>query len=214
MSNNEADIIDQIDEVTEPGPDAATWTSEPEAGDAGWMEPEPGKMHALMLWQDGAEIVEINCDDPSSDITELVGDPVAERMPLLTGLTAWVGDNSLTGPPNPGATGFLDELLRDAISGDYAVSDADRDRVTELLAHPDKAPIVHGPCLVTGTDDSGDRAGPLNDAFRHWFARYIQTGVQQRAEEAERVRQALAGLGLNVVAVGVNAIASIAIVRP
>jgi hypothetical protein len=193
VNDDPADIIRQIDEAIQPGPDAATWTPQAGPEGSGWACSDPGTMLAVLLGTDGTEVVEIDRHEPGDDIAKLVGDPLVDRMSHLTGLDFWVGDSSQGNCSfNQCASAFLLKLLRDAVSGDYAVNDDDRDHIKKLLDSKQWAPVVHGPCLITGVDQS--RPGPLPETFRRWFDKLV-SAVSER--QAELVRTVLDQLGIS-----------------
>jgi hypothetical protein len=196
--NNDRDIIAEIDEAIQHGPDAATWNAQPTSDADPWVKWDavPGKMTALLLAMEGLEAVEISRDNPGEDIAKFVGDPLFGRMRHIGGVDFWVGNNSeRTSTVNEGATKFLGDLLSDVVSGDYAASDVVRAHVQQLLASPQGAPVIHGPCLLTGVDEVGTHPGPLDESFRAWLRKTLYQ-VAQRRFEREIVRAALAQLGI------------------
>jgi hypothetical protein len=179
--HNGQDIIDQIDSLTEPGRDAATWTRTGAHETHEWNTPSPGNMTAILLDTVGSTPIEISLADPVEDIARLVGDPIPTRIRHLSGVDFWIGDNSQnTAPINNGATVFLHDLLTDVQDGTFVASDIDRDHVRRVLSTPDAAPAVHGRCLITGVANDGDWPAPLSDNFKDWYSAGLDrcTGLQ------------------------------------
>jgi hypothetical protein len=163
MHDNERDIIDQIDEVTEPGPDAMHWA--PEHGDE-----SPNTFTAVLLGMDSGGLVTLDPATADETVAELVGDPYLDHLEPISGVDFWVPDNGMaTSRPNIVATHVFGNLVRDVADGDYATGDNDREHARALLA---RVPVLFGPCLVTGVNSAGDGPGPLTDAFWSWFDRY------------------------------------------
>ncbi|MCK2240051.1 MULTISPECIES: hypothetical protein [unclassified Crossiella] len=168
-THDRPDIIRQIDALTGPGPDAATWNSTDTHQASLPDPPSPETMIAILLGMDHIEIVAINQARPEEDAARLLEDPIIECTRLLAGVGIWFGNDSTRAHlPNSGANETLNLLLQDVAAGDYAVSDTDRERILALLAHPEHIPVIHGPCLVTGIDSNGQPA-PLGETFQHWF---------------------------------------------
>jgi hypothetical protein len=191
VDSDQRDIIDEIDEVTEPGPDAATCTPRCTPDEFPWIQTEPGEMAAVMLGIHDGRVVSISRENPAADITASVGDPDIDHVRHFEHLAIWFGTHAPgTHEVDTGATAFLNYLLHDVVSGDYAVSDAERERVLEVLAGPE-APVLHGPCMVTGITDAGT-AQQLDDTFTHWFSRIFERMALLRESIA---RTAIARLG-------------------
>jgi hypothetical protein len=190
--HNGQDIIEQIDSLTEPGRDAATWTRTGAHETQEWNTPSPGNMIAILLDTVGLTPIEISLTDPVQDIARLVGDPIPTRIRHLSGVDFWIGDNSQnTAPINDGATAFLHALLEDVRDGAYVASDTDRDHVRRVLSTPGAAPAVHGPCLITGVANDRDRPAPLSDNFQDWYSAGLDRVAGLRAEIAAVVADEL-----------------------
>ncbi|GAA2678981.1 MULTISPECIES: hypothetical protein [Actinosynnema] len=174
------DIIDRIDALTD---DAASWSATGEHTQSRWATPAPGAMTAVELAMNGVRPADISLTDPASDIVRLVGDPGVDRIVPLRRMQLWVGKDSATGPVNTGATTFLHRLLAAVRDGRYVAGDAERDHVRALLDTPDRLPVIHGPCLITGVGTEGSPAS-LDENFTSWF-----TGV---LDGVAQLRQALA----------------------
>jgi hypothetical protein len=169
--NGDTDIIDQIDNALTD--DAASWTATGAHETPQWNRPAPGAMTAVLLGVTSAHPIEISRTNPGEDRSRLVGDPFVDRVRHLDAVGLWVGGNSVaTAPVNTNATRFLHHLLSDVRDGDYIASDHEREHVRQVLADPDAAPVIHGPCLVTGVDAEGE-PGELDANFQHWFTQVL-----------------------------------------
>ena len=180
--NGGPNIIDQIDDALTD--DAATWTATGAHEVPKWNTPAPGAMRAILLEQTGVSIVDVSRTDPAEDLSRLVGDPFFNSYRHLYDVGFWVGGNSANkAPVNPGATQFVHHLLRDVEAGDYIASDHEREHVRGLLASPDGAPAIHGPCLITGLDAAGEPS-ELDENFQHWFTAMLDEITAMVAEIA------------------------------
>ncbi|GGM73633.1 hypothetical protein GCM10012275_50460 [Longimycelium tulufanense] len=191
------DLMERIDDVTteestESGPDAATWTPNPDEDPD--ESDNPDTMLAISLGMDHVEVIEIDRHNPGPDVDRLVGDPLRERMHHLRGVDFWVGENSLTTSTlNVCASLFMEQLLRDVASGDYAASDRERAHVRGLLKCPEGPPVISGPCVVTGVDESGSGLGPFDESFRYWFGNFLAKAGQL---QEQRILALLTELGI------------------
>lgn len=191
-TSDPSDIVEQIDAVTEPGPDAATWIA---AASDSESDTDPTVMHALLFGVGPVHGVTLRRGAPAGDIAALVGDPHVQLHDAAPVVGFWAGVNSPHRyARNAAANGFLKRLLDDVISGDCAASDADRDQARYLRASPARLPVIHGPCLVTGTRESSDGdvvPAPFAEAFRSWFGALVDELTEQAA------RDLLARLGIS-----------------
>jgi hypothetical protein len=129
--------------------------------------------------------------EPHTDISKLVGDPFTNLIRHLRDVGFWVGDNSdATSGFNAAATAFLERLLRDVTEGVYAASDQDRDYARTVLDRSN-ALAIHGPCLITGIDDTGQPAAH-GETFQHWFE-----NIGAEAAYIAQVREVVEQLGLS-----------------
>lgn len=185
--NQPDDIIDAIAEVIDLGPDAATWRPEPA------VAPSDDRFSAVFLGTHQGEVFVTNREQVSDRIRQLVGDPFIGHVELVTGVDFWFGDDGMvTSGLNVVASHAIGALLRAVADGDYATSDDDREHARALLADPGAAPLLFGPCVVTGVNRAGTDPGPLGDTFWTWFMRYFEqfdiARVMQRLTEARSGR--------------------------
>jgi hypothetical protein len=181
--NRPDDLTDAIDKVTQPGPDAATWTAErPSAGSADSFD-------AVYLGIRHSEVFPTNRRDADARISRMVGDPYVDHIEPVTGVDFWVGDRSqFLSPLNVIASHAIGALLRAVVAGDYAASDDDRDYARALLNSENTTLLLFGPCVMAGVTHAGD-LGPLPEAFWPWLTRYLQK--VDTARLGRRVREVM-----------------------
>ncbi|MFE9751008.1 hypothetical protein ACFYOT_39400 [Saccharothrix saharensis] len=152
--------------VARPGPDAAGFTSTSRLG----MFCHYDQVHFLTLPEDRDELALLPIG--------LVGDPFADRVHVVRGLDFWVGDRSQDNhPSNPTINVVLDDLLTDIAYGTYTATDNDRNFARRLLAAG--RPLISGPCLLLGRDETTDTSTGLPETFLDWLHR---TAVQAVAD--------------------------------
>lgn len=161
-----------------------------------WKSPTAGKMFAVLLDFDGGHIIEISAEQPGPDVLALVGDPMVDRMNFVPELDFWVPDSGMsTSRFNPGATGFLLQLMQDAVSGEFVVDDTTREHIRDLLGDTRWKPAVFGRCLITGVNEAGDDPGPLSEGFQRWLTRQVSdeplSGSAPDVDVALAIAQAL-----------------------
>jgi len=191
---DDPDIVDRIDEPTEPGPDAATWTPDNTPAQPQWTQPSPGSMVALLITRRGPTVVQLARDDPREQMSRLLDDTRIKPLTHLSGVGFWVGCSAHSPKdPNYSASVLLADVLDDAVNGDYVIADKDRDRILDTLDDPAEPPLIHEPCLLTGIDADGTPAA-LPDALARWIERAMQ---RHQAEIAEAISTLAAHAGIN-----------------
>ncbi|RAS59478.1 hypothetical protein C8D87_11490 [Lentzea atacamensis] len=190
--HDQQDITDRIDALTN---DAASWSADGQHTVPRWATAAPGAMVAIALDMFGARPVEISATNPARDIARHVGDQFCSLIPALRKVQFLVEMRDQTSESvNPGATVLLHQLLADVRDGHYIASDGERGYVRAVL-DLDTAPVIHGPCLITGLGDDGAPA-PLDDNFQAWFSGLLAEIAQRRAQLATAIVAAAAGIAL------------------
>jgi hypothetical protein len=188
MPEHDNDIIAKINEVTEPGPDAATWT-----------EPQPETEHtttitAIYLGIDSGDDVELSRDDALGSIAELLDRPTADLLGRVGDLVWWGNGEARTAPQtNIVASRIYHDVLHSIDDGTYAASDVLQAHARDLLVSEHERPtLFFGPCVITGVDDAGAPA-PLDENFLSW-----EDGLAAAAEQRqyEFVRRTLEAAGI------------------
>ncbi|MDT7789859.1 MAG: hypothetical protein QOF58_8278 [Pseudonocardiales bacterium] len=201
LGHGQQDLTDRIDSLTN---DAATWSTGGDHTSPRWATASPGSMAAIALDMISARPAEISETNPARDIARHVGDPFCPLFTALRKVQFHVGvRSSVRQPLNTLATKLLYLLLLDIRDGRYIASDAERDYARSVL-ELDAAPVIHGPCLITGaTEDSAP--APLDDNFQSWLSALLEEIAQHRAKRvaalAAAIGIALEGIGDTVVLV-------------
>jgi len=182
MHEHDDDIIAKINEVTEPGPDAATWT-----------EPQPETDHettitAIYLGIDSGNGVELSRATALGEIAEHLGIPAVVLLGRVGNLAWWGDGGPQTGPQTNIVAGRVyHDVLHSIDDGTYSASDVLQAHARDLLAyeHEEQPTLFFGPCIITGVDDTGEPA-PLDENFLSWYDGLAEAADVRRAEFARR----------------------------
>lgn len=197
------DVLDNIDQALE----TDGMRSVPDS-DSPDTPPDP---LIVRMSLDRAELMELNSDDPSRHVAELVGDPNVARVSF--GLfDAWVGDNSeASGQHNPGNVLMIKPLLRDIAAGNLAAPDKARDHIHDLL-NTDQVPQLYGPVVLSGPIDEHHQPTGLSETMLTWVSNHRReqlAGVVHRTIAAvlatdarEAIEAALARGDVGVIVLG------------
>lgn len=193
----EQDIVEQIDTLTD---DAASWSAHGERSQPWWATPEPGSMTAITLDMTRVRPAQISESNPVRDIARHVGGPFCPLSTALRKVQFHVGvSSSVRDPVNTHATNLLHLLLVDIRDGRYIASDAERDYARRVLERG-AAPVIHGPCLITGSGTDGAPAR-LDDNFQSWLDALLEEIAERHVQRATVIGVALEGIGGTVVLV-------------
>ncbi|WP_447002380.1 hypothetical protein ACRAKI_21905 [Saccharothrix isguenensis] len=167
----------------------------PASDGAGFMS-KPWPHTRLGMFCDDSQVYFLTLPDDRDELAllpiGLVGDPFADRIHVVRGLDFWVGDRSRENhPPNRIADILLDDLLADIASGNYTATDDDRAFVQRLLTAG--GPLISGPCLLLGRDETTNTSTGLPETFLDWLQRTAVQAVVDLIETTSTADEADAG---------------------